>query len=280
MRSRLLRYWLSISLSLWLLAAQADVLVLVHGWSADADTWLHSGVMAGLERHGWQDAGVVSATPAAGIGFFPAHGHAATNRVYRVQLPAAAPLVIQAAHLFAELEWIRAQNPDAVMSLAGHSAGGLVARLVAIRPGSPPLTALITIASPNLGTSRALEGLAVVNNEPFFCPGPGMEFLKTMVGGDRYRYLRHSQGALVDLVPVAPGSLIDWLNHQPHPDMAYHAVVRNGPVYAGDELVPAVSQDLNQVPALAGRVQLYVTPTGHALNPADGELLARILDRN
>ena len=47
--------------------ARADVLVLVHGWSANADTWLRSGVLANLAARGWVDAGVVIARRGADI---------------------------------------------------------------------------------------------------------------------------------------------------------------------------------------------------------------------
>ena len=51
------------------------------------------------------------------------------------------------------------------------------------------------------------------------------------------------------------------------------------PKYAGsDELVPAYSQDLNNVPALQGRAKVLVTTAGHSLTPQDGVLLAGILN--
>jgi pimeloyl-ACP methyl ester carboxylesterase len=258
--------------------AQADMLVLVHGWRADADTWIASGVLQTLAQRGWADAGVLLAT-SGGAAHVPAYGDAAPRRVYRAQLPAEAPLEIQAAHLYAQLDYLRRRHPEDRLVLAGHSAGGVVSRLILIRPGAPRIDALVTIASPNLGTERALQGLDVVDDRPFFCPGPGIQFLKTLFGGDEFRYLEHSRGALVGLTPAAPGSLIGWLNAQPHPDIDYVAVVRTAPNYAGDAIVPGFSQDLNQVPALRGRAQVYVTPAGHELNPADGMLLATILDQ-
>lgn len=257
--------------------ARADVLVLVHGWSSSADTWLAHGVVPVLAQHGWHDAGVVSALP-DGIHYLSLPGERADNRVYRVQLPAEAPLLIQAAHLVAELQFIQQRHPDEAITLAGHSAGGLVARLVAVRQDSPKITRLITIATPNLGTGRAIQGLDVVESQPFFCPGPGFAFLKEMIGGDDYDYLQVSRGALVDMVPQAPGSLLGWLNHQPHPDIAYHAVIRQPPHRDGDWIAPAFAQDLNQVPALRGRAQVHMTPASHFLNPADGALLAAILN--
>ena len=254
--------------------ARADILVLVHGWSANADSWIHSGVMQSLQANGWSDAGLVLSTP-AGIQHRPAPTKAMANKVYRVHLPAEAPMQLQAAHLFAQLQYIRQQNPTEPLSIAGHSAGGVVARLVVIRPAALNVKSLITIATPNLGTGRAIQGLNIADSKPFFCPGPGIDFLKEMVGGNSYRYLKHSRGALVGLTPAVPGSLIGWLNQQPHPDISYHAVVRNNG--AGDELVPGFSQDLNQVPALRGKAKVYMTPAAHSLNPADGALLAQIL---
>ena len=259
-------------LSLPYAGSRADMLVLVHGWAADANTWIQSGVLPVLEGQGWHNAGVLASTP-DGVHYFP-EGNAMPSgkRVYRVQLPAAAPLLVQASHLTSQLAFLQGQFPDEPLILAGHSAGGVVARLVAIRPDYVRVKALITIASPNLGTPRALDGLDIVDT-PSFCPGPGMEFLKTMLGGGSYQYLKDSWGTMNDLVPAAPGSMLGWLNQQPHPDIQYHAVVRGD----YDTLVPAASQDLNQVPALRGRARVYLTPAAHDLNPMDGKVLADIL---
>lgn len=272
----LLRAGILLGISAWS-PARADVLVLVHGWSAAADTWLRNGVLATLAARGWVDAGVIIAGP-HGTAYLPAYGSHADRKVYRAQLTAEAPLQFQATQLQAELQMIRQQHPRERITLAGHSAGGIVARLALVHPQTPAVQALITLGSPNLGTVRAIQGLDIAESKPFFCPGPGVDFLKRVAGGDDYRYLRASRGALYDLQPVSYGSLIDWLNHQPHPDIAYYGVIRGGPVGDGDELVPAASQDLNQVPALQGRVKVLVTPTSHGLGPRDGILLADILD--
>ncbi|MCG6887035.1 MAG: alpha/beta fold hydrolase [Proteobacteria bacterium] len=252
---------------------RAEVLVLVHGWAANADSWVQSGALPTLESRGWHPAGVVSAGP-QGIIYLPAPGQTAGRKVYRVNLPAEAPLQLQAAYLFAELEFLRRRHPADKFYLVGHSAGGVVARLVVVQSNaSLDINRLVTIAAPNLGTGRAIQGLDIADSKPFFCPGPGVDFLKSMVGGDDYEYLKVSRGALVDLSPAAiPGSLIGWLNRQPHPDISYTAIVREY-----DDIVPPVSQDLNQVPALRGQAQIYVVNAAHTLNPADGALLADIL---
>jgi len=81
---------------------------------------------------------------------------------------------------------------------------------------------------------------------------------------------------LIDLLPQGSGGLMDWANRQAHPDIEYHAVIRQG----GDSLVPAFSQDLNQIPALRGKAKVWVTQTGHGLNPNDGLILLRILGKS
>jgi len=168
----------------------------------------------------------VVATGPGGVSHRPANAQRKAHTVYRVQLPAAFPLQLQAAHLYTQLRYLRDRHPRERLSLAGHSAGGVVARLVVVGRDAPRIDGLITIAAPNLGTSRAIDGLEVVDSKPFFCPGPGIDFLKSVFGGGDYDYLKYSRGALADLTPALPGTLIGWLNQQPHPDIDYHAVVR------------------------------------------------------
>jgi len=255
---------------------RADVLVLVHGYMSDARTWDISGVTQVLAANGWAPAGVLTAAPEGVLR--PAVAQpAAANKSFSVNLPAAAPLQIQAVVLARQLAAVRQWYPDERLILAGHSAGGVVARML-VTGGNPyKIDTLISIAAPNLGTVRAAQGLDVVDFNPFFCPGPGLEFLKSVLGGDEYDYLEHSRGALVDLLPAESGNVLAWLNQQPHANIHYYAIVRGSPYAAGDSVVPAYSQDMNNVPALRGRVTTLFTPAGHGLNPQDGLLLAQIL---
>ena len=257
--------------------ARADVVVLVHGWAANADTWRFSGVSAVLDSNGWADAGVLVPAP-GGAAVIPGPGAGLPgDQAYRAQLSAEAPLLYQAGELFAELQQVRRLHPHDTLTLVGHSAGGLVARLVLARSDAPKVSGLVTIATPNLGTVRALQGLDLVDSKPFFCPGPGINFLKRMSGGDSYEYLEDSRPALVDMTPAVPGNLLAWLNQQPLPDITYHAIIHELPGTGGYQLVPAFSQDLNQVPTLRGKAQISVTASGHGLTPADGNLLVEFL---
>lgn len=258
------------------LPAGAQTVLLVHGYASDAGTWDASGIQWRLAERGWQPAGVILSGP-AGPRLIPAAQASGGDRVYTVNLPAAAPIGVQSAHLRAAIALLEQRHPDDGLIVVGHSAGGVVARAALV--GAPPgnIRALITIASPHLGTERALQGLETVNARPFFCPGPGIDLLKELVGGSDYDYLEASQPLLHDLAPSGLGNLLGWLNVQPHPPIRYISVVRRAPYALGDEWVPGFSQDMNNVPALRGRASTYVALAGHHLQAQDGVLLAELL---
>jgi len=261
------RFLAMLLLSLVSITARADVMVLVHGWYADADTWLEHGVVQALAASGWRDGGVVVG------GVRPAMpGLAAERKLYRAQLPASAPLEVQAGLLADATRSLQALYPNERLWLVGHSAGGVVARLMLVGRGAPSVSGLVTLASPNLGTPRAIEGLDVVESKPFFCPGPGIDFLKSLVGGADYDYLKFSRPAIAGLTPAFPGTLLDWLNRAPHPAIRYVSVI-----HGQDDLVPPASQDLNLVPPLRGRTETYLLQAPHSLSPGDGALIAQLL---
>ena len=241
--------------------ASAQVMVLIHGYASNADTWESSGINRVLTDNGWQRAGIPGIT-------------ATTSRTfYAVELPAAAALMTQANLLLQFLHRVRQRHGVEPLTLVGHSAGGVVGRLALLRGNVAGVSRLITIASPHLGTPSAIQGLRAVNDKPFFCPGPGWYAMRSFLGGQDYQYLKNSQQALLDLSPASRAGLLSWAAHQPHPQIEYHALVRQ----QGDGMVPAFSQDLNNVPAINGRASILLSPAGHALNPRDGALLLEIL---
>jgi len=246
--------------------ARADVLVLIHGYLSDATVWDSSGVTAALRAQGWQAGGIT------GVNWLlPGPAQTADRRYYQVSLPSTAPLLVQTEYLLQQLRSLQATYPDQAFTLIGHSAGGVVARLLLLHPQAPKVKALITIASPHLGTARAEQALdATYWTQPV---SPLIDFF-----GGPLATLRHSEGLLVDLIRPRPGNLLHWLNHQPHPQLAYYAIVRgSGPLLLGDDLVPPISQDLNQVPALRGKAQVITVPAEHGLTPQDGWALQLIL---
>jgi len=249
---------------------QADVAVLVHGYLGSASSWESSGVNAVLVANGWKRAGVLRTDP-YGVELIPVLGDAGENSLYQVELPSLAPMMVQADQLQAMLHQVARLHPDEPISLVAHSAGGIVARIVLVRGGVPHAKALITIASPHLGTGRAVQALESTDVPYPFC------LVQNFFTGGKTRLLRESRGALIDLVPAQPGSLLFWLNSQPHPQIAYHSIVRPGPVGMGDELVPVFSQDMNRVQVLQGRSEVTVVNSTHSLNVQDGMVLAQLL---
>ncbi len=248
----------------------ADTLVLIHGYLGSATSWETSGVNAALASQGWSPAGQLMMGP-GGVDWLPGPGVNTALRTYAVDLPSLAPLALQADHLAAMLRFIEQRHGQEPMILAGHSAGGVVARLALVRGGAGQVKTLVTLASPHLGTERAIQALDCTNDH-----WP-VSWVKRFFGGTQYQVVRDSWGVLLDLVPAQPGSLLGWLNGQTHPDIRYVSILRSGPVGLGDELVPIYSQDMNQVDALRGKSETLTVASSHALHPEDGLALAQLL---
>jgi len=268
-----MRFFKSIIAALTFFAStclQADVLVLVHGYLASPVSWEESGINVSLDVQGWKRGGVFSNGP-TGVQLYET-GSKADNTVYVVDLPSDAPVVVQSDFLQGMLNTIRQKQPDESIIIVGHSAGGVVARMSLIRGGAKNVTALITIASPHVGTTRANEAINATNESGPF----GM--VKNLFGGSDYNTLKRSRGLLFDLIQPYPGNMLYWLNSQKHPDIKYISVVRLNPVgFAGDELVPGFSQDMNNVIALQGRSSVITTPAGHTLVQQDANTIVSIL---
>ncbi|MCG7874237.1 MAG: hypothetical protein N0C81_09935 [Candidatus Thiodiazotropha lotti] len=260
-----MKWFTILLLSLTALSAKADVAVLVHGYLGSAASWERSGVTNLLHQGGWQAAGVL--TPR---GLLPLPGAEAENKFYTVELPSIAPIASQSRILNGMLNAVAQKHPDESLVLVGHSAGGVVARMTLVM-GEIPAKALVTIASPHLGTGRAVQALDETDD---VFP---ISMVKSFFVGDIYDVVRDSWGVLLDLTPEHPGTLLFWLNRQPHPEIEYVSVIRPGPVGLGDEVVPAYSQDMNNIPVLKGRVKSRHTTLSHSLHPVDGEVLADIL---
>lgn len=252
---------------------QADVLVLVHGYLASADTWERNGINKTLEDNGWKRGGLFARSP-AGIELLETKTTDAENTVYVVDLPSDAPVIIQSDLLSNMLNTVRQRQPGEPIIIVGHSAGGVVARMSLVRAGADNITTLITIASPHSGTTRAEQAINVTNES-----GP-FGFVKNVFGGHDYDMLKSSRGLLFDLTRPYPGNMLYWLNSQKHPDIHYYSVVRLDPVgFAGDELVPGYSQDMNNVPVLQSQCSVITTPAGHTLVRQDANTILDILKK-
>lgn len=256
-----------------LLAApvRADVVVLVHGYLGDARSWDASGITAVMERHDWQRAGVYIAGPTE-VQLVPAHGNRAQQKYYTVDLPSEAPILVQAFQLRQILDAISKTHHGEPVILVGHSAGGVIARAALVRRHSDDIRALITIASPHLGTERAEQALDVTD-----IPFP-LSAITNFFGGDTYHTAMRSRNLFVDLVRPRPGSLLFWLNNEPHPDIEYFSIVRGqAATLSGDYIVSGYSQDMNNVPALQGRSSLVPVNADHGLHALDGSVIVNLL---
>ena len=270
----LLTFLVFLIISITSVGAKADILVLVHGYLGSADSWEASGVNSVLEANGWKRGGLISSSPDAVAPVYVGPGKDANNKVYVVDLPAEAPIAVQTDQFLGMLATIQTMHPDDPLIIVGHSAGGIVARMALVRGQPENIKALITIASPHVGTTRANQAIDATDES-----GP-FGFVKSFFGGSDYDTLRRSRGLLYDLAHPHPGSLLYWLNAQEHPDIKYVSVVRLNPVgFAGDELVPGYSQDMNNVPPIQGNSSVIVTPAGHTLVAQDATTLLEILNR-
>lgn len=260
---------LGVALSLLPSAVSAETVVLVQGYLGSAGSWRNSGIGAILNGAGWSDAGHLTMHPGGVAEVLSGAG--GNRRFITVDLLTEAPTVVQADTLAAYVAHIRQRSPGERIILVGHSAGGVVARLFMVRQPQAGIAGLVTIASPHLGSSWAELGNFIGSTPaawmaPFFGLGT----------------LNRSQALYHDLSREHPNNLLGWLNRQPHPPASYVAVVRvNNPTrpVEGDSMVVGPAQDLNAVPALAGRAETIFSAGEHGLRPDDGLLLSSILGR-
>ncbi len=243
--------------------AQADTTLLLHGHLGSQMDFRDSGFTDAFQRAGWRDGGHYSATHTPTP---PTERHA--SRIFcTVALTGEAPLRSQSRELGDAITKLRALRPHDPLILIGFSAGGVVARLYMVEHPQEDVRALITLASPHLGTESAALGRLIEDS--------GLGAYAEELGAG---FIRRSQALYSDLLPEQPGSFLHALNRRPHPGARYIGIVRsNGEPEPGDLVVPAASQDLNNVHALRGRVETLHRPGVHGVTQEDGELIVRLL---
>ncbi|MCU0935879.1 MAG: hypothetical protein MUF66_07370 [Gammaproteobacteria bacterium] len=265
--TRVLRLLLTLGLALLAVpSARAEVVVLVPGYLSGPQDWRVSGIAGALSRAGWRDGGDLRWGPRGPVP--PPEPTAAPRTFYTVALPTEAPLAAQAQVLSGYLERVRSWHPEESLVLVGHSAGGLVARLWMVQNPRSGVVALVTIATPHLGTDTAEIG-SLLGQTP-------LSWFAPMVGAGT---LNRSQALYRDLSRENPQGILFWLNRQPHPAARYVSIVRSDSSLLGDLVVPSGSQDMNHVPALRGRAVRVEVRDGHGLSPGDGPVLVEVLER-
>lgn len=188
---------------------------------------------------------------------------------FTVNLPSTANLQIQEGILLEYLENLYSQRQEPI-TLVGHSAGGLVARLYVLDPRKQPVNALITIASPHLGTPAA--------NVAHLAGRSPIGMMADMAGADS---LKDARGLFADLKEEKPRNFLYWMNHQPHPDIHYASIVRRNNKLTKpnkfDFVVPPNSQNMNNIWALRNRSGIALSTDNHSINGKDGRILTDIL---
>ncbi len=243
----------------------ADTVLLLHGYLGSSYEWQRSNIVQQLDSASWRDAGALALNDDRVIA--NKEKTKATRRVYSVQLASEQSIDTQADQLDQYIEYVRHGHPGEQIILVGHSAGGVVARLYMVKNPSDDLGALVTIASPHLGTKNAEYAQTISENILVWVHGlPG--------AGKLYR----SQCLFFDLIPGRSDNLIAWLNVQEHPPARYYSIIREEADDAvQDFIVPSWSQDMNEVYALRGRSETYKLKSMHSLSAKDGEVLIAIL---
>jgi pimeloyl-ACP methyl ester carboxylesterase len=239
--------------------AQAQVAVLIHGYLGSSQDW-RMAITGIFEEAGWQNGGHWPDDPA------PISKK--EDVFYTVALLSHARLLEQASRLREFLHGLTYRHPDQELVLIGHSAGGVIGRLVMVQERGLPVQALITIASPHLGSDLA-EIALLASESPLaeIAPRFGINTLS------------RSRDLYLDLLPERPGNFLYWLNRQPHPPARYISLIRESDsVLDGDLMVPSASQDLRAVWSLGERAMTLPTSGRHDLTPQDGHRLLAILN--
>lgn len=228
-----------------------------------------NGITPVLQQYGWRDGGDFIMSPQGPYNAVPEVGKA-SDEFYTVTLPSRAPILLQANILNAYLQYIYTRRQEALI-LVGHSAGGVVARAWLVRSPSVPVSTLITIASPHLGTPLADAGHEVIGT-------PMGDFVDAL-GFDKWS--KDSKDFYDDLRTEEPGLFLYWLNHQPHPAIHYISLVRDNQLRPDqyDFFVPTYSQNMNNVFALRGHSVVTEAGNSHFTDLHDGYRLANILSR-
>jgi len=270
-----LQWWLLLLTLSLTFPAQAEIAVLLHGVLGSSNSWEKRGAIDALQQMGWERAGRVEPGGPSGVLISrPTQPPRGNRQLYLVDIPSLIPLEQQGKLLEETLTILSKHHPEEPIYLVGHSAGGVVARITAVRNQLPNLKALVTIATPHQGSPYANLAYDIAT-----LPYP-FRLLPKMVANKKYKALRRARPMIKGLTVAKPGTFLHWLNQQPHPEIHYISIIRQQPASKADEaLVPTWSQDMNRIAALAGRSMTIPTYAPHFINSADGYLLGQLFNQ-
>lgn len=254
--------------------SRAEIAVLLHGLLSSSGNWEESGAMHALQEMGWERAGRIRSGGPTGILLSTAQQPPRGNRhLYLADIPTLIPLEQQRDLLEQMLQRISSNYPEERLVLIAHSAGGVVSRMVVQQNNIQQLQALITVASPHLGSPYANWAYDLAT-----LPFP-LRLLPKLVAEEKYQLLRKSRPMIKGLSVAQPGTLLHWLNQQPHPPIHYLSITRQQPHSKQNQtLVPEWSQDMNRVPAIKGLGTTIPTRAPHSITMQDGYLIGSLLN--
>ena len=242
-------------------------MVLIHGYMADGMSWRSTKVTEGLMLAGWKDGGRYSVNQQGMLAAI--NPQAGSDAFFTVDLPSKAPIDVQARILGRYLDHLYAIRNEPFI-FVGHSAGGIVARFYLLIPAHVPVSALITISTPHLGTPAANIALSAGDSP--------IGIMLDIIGQDEFR---DSRGLYTDLKEAAPNTFLYWLNRQIYPRIHYVSIVRTNKTKTRlnkvDFIVPLESQNMNNIWSLRGQSLVYLTKESHFLSAKDGEFLVDVL---
>lgn len=248
----------------------AKTIVFIHGYMEDGMSWRNSSVIVPLLQNHWLDGGALMINQ-QGVQKYPRTTHPKNQDVfYTIELPWTGSLLKQSQRLTYYLNAIYAIRQEPI-SLVGHSIGGVVARQYLVNNKHIPINALISIASPHLGSPFAELGQLAIKT-------PMDDFAK----GFGYEELKDSKNLLKELKFEKPNNYLYRLNHQQHPNIAYLSIIRkNKKIALGkfDYAVPSYSQNMNNIWMLRGLSTVFSSNEGHGLTAMDGWVIAKFLEK-
>ncbi len=265
-------YWVAALLCFMSYSASADTIVMVHGYLASSKEWRTARVTQPLVQNAWVDGGNYGYHNNTIIQPNEMVKSRAKHVFYTVDLPSGKAIEQQMVLLSHYLHDIYKRRREPLV-LVGHSAGGIVSRAYLVqKEGTVPIKALVSIASPHLGTPLAELGVAVANS-------PLQEAMSLLnLGKVRDMMLGHTP-VLYDLREESVKGYLYELNGKSHPDIFYISIIRhNRDSTQMDHVVPQASQNMNNVWALEGRSIEVESDGGHYLGLQDGEILLNIMN--
>lgn len=265
-----MRRFFALLIFAWLMpfTVHAQVLVLLHGYLGQGSSWRLTGVTHVLNRAGWEDGGHLRIENDEVLNY--RKGMSGQDRTYyTLEMPSEAPVMVQSRLLARYMKAISQNHPGESLNIAGFSSGGIVGRayMVMRKDDEPRVATLVTIATPHLGTQLAELGTRLQQTP--------LSWMAPFVGASEFN---RSDVLFREMRPEQPGTLLYWLNRQEHPTANYISVIKGGNSFlGGDFVVPAYSQNMNNVIALRGTSNIIRSTGGHMLTYEDALLLVQIM---